>query len=327
MTAFRGQNVPPPMSSYQIRLPSPPVHIATLATRDSIVALFPSGDYHIWDLHTRIPKSGGRGGGKVAEPKLVQEGRFQNIEQVAEYRQVAVDEHDQVFALVTLKGGEDAVIRQDGDLQISERPLGRVVSGIAQGVISIDMDGEVRVGGGECHKPFPERDASVLTIIPAAAEKLDELPSFCFDVQVSRSSESSSESLLFARDAHSTLYALQPSSEGAPYIVARDSTSMTVSSTYLIYTTTTHESKYAPLSVIQRLINGESVSEKEKTWESRRVERGSQIVTVVPSAMSLVLQMPRGNLESVNPRPLVLEVVKRDVLAYVYHMIGSILLY
>ena len=98
-------------------------------------------------------------------------------------------------------------------------------------------------------------------------------------------------------------------------MVARDATSMTISSTYLIYTTTTHESKYAPLSILRRLIAGESVTEREKTWESRRVERGSRIVTVVPSAMSLVLQMPRGNLETVNPRPLVLEVVKRDVLA------------
>jgi elongator complex protein 1 len=123
------------------------------------------------------------------------------------------------------------------------------------------------------------------------------------------------ESLLFARDATNTLYALQPTAEGAPYVVARDATSMTVSSTYLIFTTTTHESKYAPLSVLRRLINGETVTEREKTWESRRVERGSRIVTVVPSAMTLVLQMPRGNLESVNPRPLVLEVVKRDVLA------------
>ncbi|KAJ9111710.1 hypothetical protein QFC19_001070 [Naganishia cerealis] len=273
VTAFRAQNVPPPMSSYQLHLPSPPVHIATLPTRDSIIALFPSGDYHIWDLHTRIPKAGGRGGGKVAEPILAQQGQFENSERVAEYRQVAVDEGGKVFALVTLKGGEDAVIRQDGDMQISERPLGRIVSGVAQGVISVDIDGEV-----------------------------------------SRSFQGPSELLLFARDAHNTLYALQPSSDGAPYVVARDSTSMTVSSTYLIYTTTTHESRYAPLSVIRQLINGESVSDKEKAWESRRVERGSQIVTVVPSAMSLILQMPRGNLESVNPRPLVLEVVKRDVL-------------
>lgn len=128
-------------------------------------------------------------------------------------------------------------------------------------------------------------------------------------------SQDPAESLLFARDSANTLHALQPSSIGAPYVVARDVTSMTVSSTYLIFTTTTHESKYAPLDVIRRMINGESVTEKEKTWENRRVERGSRIVTVVPSAMSLVLQMPRGNLETVNPRPLVLEVVKRDVLA------------
>ena len=47
--------------------------------------------------------------------------------------------------------------------------------------------------------------------------------------------------------------------------------------------------------------------------EKRRVERGSRIVTVVPSTMSLVLQMPRGNLETINPRPLVLEVVKSDL--------------
>lgn len=48
-------------------------------------------------------------------------------------------------------------------------------------------------------------------------------------------------------------------------------------------------------------------------WEKRRVERGSKIVTAVPSVMSLVLQMPRGNLETVNPRPLVMAVVKRDL--------------
>lgn len=157
--------MPPPMSSYQIRLPSPPVHIATLPTRDSVVALFPSGTYHIWDLHTRIPKSGGRGGGKVAEPKLVEEGRFENGEQVAEYRQVAVDEEGRVFALVTLSGGEDAVIRQDGDLQVSERPLGRIVSGITRGIISIDTDGEVCVAGGKRYLLFRNRVAVLLIAI------------------------------------------------------------------------------------------------------------------------------------------------------------------
>lgn len=55
------------------------------------------------------------------------------------------------------------------------------------------------------------------------------------------------------------------------------------------------------------------MSEQAKEWEKRKVERGSVVVTVVSSAMALVLQMPRGNLESVWPRPLVLAGVRRDV--------------
>ena len=38
----------------------------------------------------------------------------------------------------------------------------------------------------------------------------------------------------------------------------------------------------------------------------RPVERGSLIVTAIPSSSSIVLQMPRGNLETICPRPLVL---------------------
>ncbi len=39
----------------------------------------------------------------------------------------------------------------------------------------------------------------------------------------------------------------------------------------------------------------------------RAIERGSCIVTCVMHGMQLVLQMPRGNLETICPRPLVRE--------------------
>lgn len=42
----------------------------------------------------------------------------------------------------------------------------------------------------------------------------------------------------------------------------------------------------------------------------RRIERGSRIVTVVHSDTKLVLQMPRGNLETIHPRALVLAAVR-----------------
>lgn len=45
----------------------------------------------------------------------------------------------------------------------------------------------------------------------------------------------------------------------------------------------------------------------------RSVERGSRIVTVVPADIKLVLQMPRGNLETIYPRALVLSRLRKDL--------------
>lgn len=47
----------------------------------------------------------------------------------------------------------------------------------------------------------------------------------------------------------------------------------------------------------------------------RSIERGARIVTVIPSAYSVVLQMPRGNLETIYPRALVLAGIRRSIAA------------
>lgn len=53
--------------------------------------------------------------------------------------------------------------------------------------------------------------------------------------------------------------------------------------------------------------------EPEKDERCRSIERGAIIVTVMPSAYSLVLQMPRGNLETIYPRALVLAGIRRSI--------------
>ena len=104
-------------------------------------------------------------------------------------------------------------------------------------------------------------------------------------------------------------------------------TSFVVAGSFLIYLTTAHESIYAPLadiaSVLTVVENGDGSSSStskftsvSSTWERRRVERGSRIVTAVPSTMNVVLQMPRGNLETINPRPLALEVIRLNISRY-----------
>jgi elongator complex protein 1 len=43
----------------------------------------------------------------------------------------------------------------------------------------------------------------------------------------------------------------------------------------------------------------------EKDERCRSVERGSRLVTAIPTNMSITLQMPRGNLETIFPRAMV----------------------
>lgn len=99
-------------------------------------------------------------------------------------------------------------------------------------------------------------------------------------------------------------------------VLASNTTSFTVASGFVIFTTSAHEATFAPLASLSVLLipsDNEDLKDIPSTWEKRRVERGSRIVVAVPSAMSLVLQMPRGNLETINPRPLVMEVVRQDL--------------
>lgn len=105
-------------------------------------------------------------------------------------------------------------------------------------------------------------------------------------------------------------------SDAEARVVAANITSFTVGSGFLIYTTSTHEAIFASFDSLRTWLETTDDEPKETPaveWPTRKVERGSRIVVAVPSAMSLVLQMPRGNLETINPRPLVMEVVKQDL--------------
>lgn len=103
--------------------------------------------------------------------------------------------------------------------------------------------------------------------------------------------------------------------------MSKNATSFSIASGFVIFTTTLHEVVFAPVALLPKLFEQtDAAAPKEipPDWPTRKVERGSRIVVAVPSSMSLVLQMPRGNLETINPRPLVMEVVKQDLDAYVF---------
>ncbi|KAM0473408.1 hypothetical protein ACHAPX_008155 [Trichoderma viride] len=87
-------------------------------------------------------------------------------------------------------------------------------------------------------------------------------------------------------------------------LLAKNCTSFVVTPNHLIYTTSNHFVKYVHLTTdVEDLeVPGD---DPEKDERCRSVERGSRLVTAMPTNMSIILQMPRGNLETIFPRAMV----------------------
>ncbi|XP_027406256.1 elongator complex protein 1 [Bos indicus x Bos taurus] len=95
--------------------------------------------------------------------------------------------------------------------------------------------------------------------------------------------------------------------------VASNITSFAVYDEFLLVTTHSHTCQCfclrdASLKTLQADLSSSHVPNGESL---RKVERGSRIVTVVPQDTKLILQMPRGNLEVVHHRALVLAQIRK----------------
>lgn len=87
-------------------------------------------------------------------------------------------------------------------------------------------------------------------------------------------------------------------------LLAKNCTSFVVTPSHLIFTTSNHFVKYVHLTPdVEALeVPGNDAGKDERC---RSVERGSRLVVAMPTNMSIVLQMPRGNVETIFPRAMV----------------------
>jgi elongator complex protein 1 len=106
--------------------------------------------------------------------------------------------------------------------------------------------------------------------------------------------------------ANGTLYISGP----AQSLKIPGCTSFCVTATHLIFTTSQHLLKFVHLNSEELVVPPD---EPEKDERCRSIERGAKLVTVIPSAYSIVLQMPRGNLETIYPRALVLVGIRQAI--------------
>uniref|UniRef100_A0A182XXP4 Elongator complex protein 1 n=1 Tax=Anopheles stephensi TaxID=30069 RepID=A0A182XXP4_ANOST len=109
-----------------------------------------------------------------------------------------------------------------------------------------------------------------------------------------------------------TLYALAQNKRHlyrAGTLLASDITSALLTESYLLCTT---------ISQLKFIALGAGI-DREPIVGERRVERGSKLVTVVPKASRTVFQLPRGNLEVINPRVLSLCLIAKHLDALRYY--------
>ena len=149
-------------------------------------------------------------------------------------------------------------------------------------------------------------------VTPSTLNLLATLPSPCMWFDLLAASSSTEESNIpaisnISRNEHNMLYV-----NGT--LIASNCTSFVLHPDFLIYSTLKHQVEFIPTCVI----TDPNDSMEYASIFSRRVERGSTIVTVVPGNVQLVLQLPRGNLETVSPRTLVLSLVRHHLNRHEY---------
>ncbi|KAA1476949.1 Elongator complex protein 1 [Dentipellis sp. KUC8613] len=321
LTPFRTQNVPPPMAAHTLTISPPPIiatpstvssralapiHMSFSPVSDVLAILWESGKIDLWDLHTRL----GPGRGKVIEPKMVWGGFVQKTDDSRQFREIGILTPNggaqtegisaQIALLGNMRGGSDFLEVVD-----------ITPDGITRACL-IDLDGlgwrlVVSDDAVACHhlgKVYTV-DVSESTLSPpiTLGTPCDLIVST--NIREENSSQSTDATLFIGLARSGELLAATTDPEHRTRSLARNANSFTIAADFVIYTTTAHEAHFVPVNCLRR--------QDEIVDETRRVERGARIVTAVPSTMSLVLQMPRGNLETINPRPLVMRVVKQDI--------------
>ncbi|PBP19397.1 IKI3 family protein [Diplocarpon rosae] len=108
--------------------------------------------------------------------------------------------------------------------------------------------------------------------------------------------------IAFGLSSHGHLYA-------NTRLLVRNCTSFLLTPAHLIFTTTTNLLKFVHITTVDDLEVPPDNPEIDE--RCRSIERGARLITAMPSSLNLVLQMPRGNLETIYPRAMVVAGIRK----------------
>ncbi|KAK6509993.1 hypothetical protein TWF481_004707 [Arthrobotrys musiformis] len=289
LTPFRYANMPPPMSLCEATLDGSVLDVAVSTTGDSLAALTASGvDIINWD----VPRL------KRKAPTQIQKSAIE-LESRLNHRQICFFGPDRLV-LLSDKASIEIYQRTEGLWgKFGEIEDSRLAAGVASVTLSSNgshllcqnVSGEVLVFDG------------ALSIVDRHSH-----PQICLvDDQYDPTEQKRS---IFALGPNGRLF-----HNGKPLL--NGCTSFVLTSEHLIITTIQNFLKFISLANNNDdfQIPPDDAAGNELC---RAIERGGKLVTVIPSTFAVILQMPRGNLETIYPRALVLAGIRDRINAKDY---------
>ncbi|KAI5928016.1 IKI3 family protein [Camillea tinctor] len=279
ITPFRTANVPPPMAMFELQISTPIVDVAFSPANTFMAVLHQDGvDVYGWNTNQQrslLPS-------KIGSTAFAKEDINGNIIP----QQVAVTENSTVHYLCF---GESSAIRSHkfdrstGEFLASTSLYAGSLFGFVRLTQATSTDVLAQDGLGRIHSVVNEQDE--LYSVRLASQ----LP-YCEVIDLA----GNVIAIGLSRNGH--LYANSR-------LLLKNCTSFLVTTAHLIITTTNHLVKFIHLTSVEAL--EVPPDDPERDERCRSIERGARLVTAMPTNMSLVLQVPRGNLETIFPRAMV----------------------
>ncbi|XP_049330679.1 elongator complex protein 1 [Astyanax mexicanus] len=319
VTTFRQCVVPPPMCSYELQLPAA-VNMVTFHSQpqrtNELAALTADSCLHIYGRGTEDAAGNGKGAPGfrvVSKPSVLQK-----------TYSVAVDQEGVLAMRLLLWLKEDVFVAVAGGDGLNQSSLLFLKPAETEGSDNrLEIRSKVEVEGhviSLCHSPKSDTLALQLEDGQIRRVHCDST-----EVTVSEWKDSTGYTVNFPLPCvHTALCTINGQEHVVGlteryhlYIgdseVASNVSSFVVYDEFLLLTTHAHTCRCLHLATmslkdLKAALSSEATQNDEST---RRVERGSRIVTVVPQDTRLILQMPRGNLETIHHRALVLAQLRK----------------
>ncbi|ODV87518.1 hypothetical protein CANARDRAFT_194619 [[Candida] arabinofermentans NRRL YB-2248] len=312
ITPFSLANVPPPMSLREIMVDDPIVDMS-VSQSSSIFAILTNNHLNIVqvDLKRLITN--------VKHPELVStidKSIFANDNNNEQLRQCCIINNDTVAVLFDSDNFSRIALIDITDLQTPQ--LLHIQDVLLPKVVLLKSSSDMS------QLTYETVDGSIylLNTITFETTLITKFPQLCNDYNVIQLPINDNE-WETNDDNTSKLACFGMSQNGKLFIndktLCSGITSLLLTESHLLYTTAQHQLKFVHLINNKSLFGSASEenildsSADDHDERTRMIERGSLLVTAMPSKASVILQAPRGNLETICPRIMVLTGVRDDI--------------